>query len=109
MSQIELQNLPPNGERCQPMIGVQASRRAKTRLVYAENWAAESTLHGARRIVMDRDAAIVLPPSLVAGLLGMNIKVIPFVDHPWTFAIVCGVLIGAAAIQFWVFRRLNWI
>ncbi len=39
------------------MIGVQASRRAKTRLVYAENCAAESTLHGARRIVMDRDLA----------------------------------------------------
>ncbi len=54
-------------------------------------------------------AAIVLPPSLVAGVLGINVKVIPFSDHPWAFAIVCGVLIGAAAIQFWVFRRLKWI
>ncbi len=54
-------------------------------------------------------AAIVLPPSLVAGVLGINVKVIPFSDHPWAFAIVCGVLIGTAAIQFWVFRRLKWI
>ncbi len=54
-------------------------------------------------------AATVLPPSLVAGLLGMNINVIPFIDHPWAFAIVCGVLIGAAVIQYWVFRWRKWI
>ena len=54
-------------------------------------------------------AAIVLPPSFVAGLLGINVKVIPFSEHPWAFAIVCGALIGVAAIQFWVFRRLKWI
>ncbi len=54
-------------------------------------------------------AVIVLPPSLVTGILGMNVKVIPFVDHPWAFAIVCGVLIGAAAIQIWAFRLLKWI
>ena len=54
-------------------------------------------------------AAIVLPPSLVVGVLGMNIDAIPFADHPWAFAIVCGVLVGVAAIQFWVFRLLKWI
>ena len=53
-------------------------------------------------------AAIVLPPSLVAAVLGMSLR-IPFVDHPWAFAVVCGALLGAAGIQFWVFRRLKWI
>ena len=53
-------------------------------------------------------AAILLPPTFVAGVLSMNVQLLPGGDHPWAFAIVCGVFFGAAVIQVWVFRRLKW-
>ncbi len=54
-------------------------------------------------------AATLLPPTLVTGVLGINVDVIPGSEHPWAFFIVCGFLVGAAAIQILVFRRLKWI
>ncbi len=54
-------------------------------------------------------AALLLPASVVAGVLGINVKHIPFSDHPWTFAIVSGFLLAAAVVQDFVFRRLKFI
>lgn len=54
-------------------------------------------------------AAVLLPPTFVTGVLGINVDVIPGSGHPWAFFAVCGFLVAAAAIQFWLFRRLKWI
>ena len=59
--------------------------------------------------VLSLVAALLLPATVVAGVLGINVKHIPFSDHPWAFAIVSGFLLGAAVVQFFVFRRLKFI
>jgi zinc transporter len=54
-------------------------------------------------------AAIFLPPSLLAGIFGMNLAGIPHNDHQASFAIVTVLLFAMMAIEAWVLRRLKWI
>ncbi|MEP9404032.1 CorA family divalent cation transporter [Sphingomonas silueang] len=54
-------------------------------------------------------AMVFLPLTFVTGLLGMNVKGIPFADEPWAFAGVVALCAGmSAAIVAW-FRRKHWI
>lgn len=54
-------------------------------------------------------SAVLLPLSVVTGLLGVNVGGIPGADHPAAFAILCAALTILVAIQLWLFRRLRWI
>lgn len=54
-------------------------------------------------------AAVLLPPSLVAGLLGANVGGIPGADDPWAFAIVVLIVALIFPLEIWVLRRLKWL
>lgn len=54
-------------------------------------------------------SAILLPPSLVAGMFGMNLGGIPGGDWPWGFWLVGAVLAGMIALEVWILRRLGWV
>ncbi|MDH3452252.1 MAG: zinc transporter ZntB [Gammaproteobacteria bacterium] len=54
-------------------------------------------------------AALLLPPSLLTGLFGINVGGMPGVESRWAFAIVVIALPVLAAVQFMVLRRLRWI
>lgn len=54
-------------------------------------------------------AAILLPPSLVAGLLGVNVGGIPGSDHPWAFALVVSLILAIFPLEIWILRRLGWL
>lgn len=54
-------------------------------------------------------ATIMLPLSLVTGLLGINVDGIPGASWPWAFAFVCGLLAVLGIVEYWLFRRLRWI
>ena len=54
-------------------------------------------------------ATIFLPPSLLTGLLGVNVGGIPGVDEPAGFAIVCGLILAMCGFEAWLLRRLEWI
>jgi len=54
-------------------------------------------------------SAILLPPSLLTGLLGINVGGMPGVDHPWAFAIVAGLILGVGLLEFVLLRKLKWI
>lgn len=51
-------------------------------------------------------AFIILPPSFLAGLFGINAKNIPFIGHPRDFWIVLGIM-GLSVIGTWVFFKLK--
>lgn len=54
-------------------------------------------------------AALLLPPSVVAGLFGMNVGGIPGVHETWAFlAIVAFVAVSSAATLV-VLKRINWL
>jgi len=54
-------------------------------------------------------AAVLLPPSLIAGLLGANVSGIPMSDSPWAFPAVCLAIGGMAVLELWLLRRIGWI
>ena len=54
-------------------------------------------------------AAVLLPPSLLTGLLGVNVGGMPGVDHPMSFAIVVVLIVALAVVELVVLRRLKWI
>lgn len=54
-------------------------------------------------------AAILLPPSLIAGLLGANVGGIPGTGEPWAFALVCLVVILLFPLELYILRRLDWL
>lgn len=54
-------------------------------------------------------AAILLPPSLVTGLLGVNVGGMPGVEHPWAFTVVVVLLVVLAVLEVILLRRLKWI
>lgn len=54
-------------------------------------------------------AAIFLPPSLFAGVFGMNLAGIPGNQHELSFGAVVGILVVLMALEYWLLRRLKWI
>jgi zinc transporter len=54
-------------------------------------------------------AAVLLPPSLVAGILGVNIGGIPGSDDPGAFYELIGILGVLFLIQFIVLKWMKWL
>jgi len=54
-------------------------------------------------------AALLLPPSLLAGLLGANVEGIPFKDDPWAFGALCLTVLALFPIQIWVLKKIKWM
>ncbi len=54
-------------------------------------------------------AAVLLPPSLITGLFGINVGGMPGVENAWSFGLVVVGLVVLAAIEIVLLRRLKWI
>lgn len=54
-------------------------------------------------------AAVLLPPSLLTGLFGINVGGMPGVENIWAFTVVVVAIILIAVIEVIVLRRLKWI
>lgn len=50
---------------------------------------------------------VFLPLGILTGLFGINVGGMPGVDNPWAFSIVCLSLVGIAAFDVWLLRRLR--
>ena len=54
-------------------------------------------------------AALLLPPSVIAGLFGMNVGGIPGVNDSWAFALVVVVTVMISAATLYFLKRINWL
>jgi zinc transporter len=54
-------------------------------------------------------AAILLPPSLIVGLFGINVGGMPGMEHQWAFYEVLGLLVAIGVLEYVVLRKLKWI
>ncbi|WP_105384695.1 CorA family divalent cation transporter [Neorhizobium alkalisoli] len=54
-------------------------------------------------------AALLLPPSVVAGLFGMNVGGIPGVDEAWAFLIIVVFIAAISAGTLWILKRIEWL
>ncbi|MEY4761887.1 MAG: hypothetical protein RLZZ200_1743 [Pseudomonadota bacterium] len=50
-----------------------------------------------------------LPPSVIAGIYGMNFRHIPFLDSEWGFYSAIMLMISSAVIPWAVFKRRGWL
>jgi zinc transporter len=68
---------------------------------------AEKHANSANRLTLV--AALLLPPSLVAGLFGANVGGIPGTDTPWAFTTLAAVVLILFPLEIWLLRRLKWL
>jgi magnesium transporter len=55
-------------------------------------------------------AAIILVPTLIAGIYGMNFfRPFPAFDTPGGFWIAVGMMVVSGGVLYWVFRRRGWL
>lgn len=54
-------------------------------------------------------AFITLPLTLLTSLFGMNTNSAPFVEHPWGFWIITGMMLALATSCFAFFKYKNWL
>ncbi len=54
-------------------------------------------------------AAVLLPPSLLTGLLGINVGGMPGVDSPVAFTVVVIAIVALAVFEVWLLKRLRWL
>ena len=54
-------------------------------------------------------AALLLPPSVVAGLFGMNVGGIPGVNDTWAFIIIVVFVTITSVATLWMLRRIGWL
>ncbi len=54
-------------------------------------------------------AALLLPPSVVAGLFGMNVGGIPGVNDTWAFIIIVALVAITSIVTLYVLKRVNWL
>lgn len=50
-----------------------------------------------------------LPPSVIAGIYGMNFHHIPGLDSPWGFYGALGLMVLSAVLPWLVFKRRGWL
>jgi zinc transporter len=54
-------------------------------------------------------ATVLLPPSLITGILGINVGGMPGAESAWSFWIVIVLIIVLAVVEIVMLRRLKWI
>jgi magnesium transporter len=50
-----------------------------------------------------------LPPSVIAGIYGMNFQHIPWLDQQWGFYAALGLMVLSAIVPYLVFKRRGWL
>ncbi|HVF07878.1 MAG TPA: CorA family divalent cation transporter, partial [Actinomycetota bacterium] len=54
-------------------------------------------------------AAIVLVPTLIAGVYGMNFDHMPELDWKLGYPLAIGMMVGSSTLLYVVFRRKDWL
>jgi magnesium transporter len=54
-------------------------------------------------------AALMMFPTAIASIYGMNFKHIPGFFHPYGFHLAVGAMILVTIALIWVFRRKKWV
>jgi zinc transporter len=62
-----------------------------------------------RSLLISIVAFIFLPLTFITGLLGMNVKGIPYADEPWAFWGVCGICVLMGVLVLAWFARRHWL
>jgi magnesium transporter len=54
-------------------------------------------------------AVVFLPPTLIASIYGMNFETMPELAWPFGYPLALGLMLGAAFLSYWFFKRKGWL
>ena len=54
-------------------------------------------------------ALVFLPPTLIAGVFGMNFKYMPELEWPHGYPLSLALMAASAVLPLWYFKRRGWI
>jgi magnesium transporter len=54
-------------------------------------------------------AVLLMPPTLVASIYGMNFHHMPELDQPWGYPAALLLMLVAGALPYWIFKRKGWM
>ena len=54
-------------------------------------------------------AVILMPPTLIAGIYGMNFEYFPELKWHYGYAMSIAAMVASAIVPFWILKRLRWI
>jgi magnesium transporter len=52
---------------------------------------------------------VLLPPSVIGAIFGMNFDLIPAASQPWGFWGAIGLMVVSAVVPWWAFKRQGWL
>lgn len=52
---------------------------------------------------------IATPALVITGMYGMNLKHLPFQDHPHSWGIVISMILGVSALMLLILRKMRWL
>ena len=85
------------------------SVRERAALMHEELTDRRSEQMDARALLISIVALVFLPLTFITGLLGMNVKGIPYAEQPWAFWGVTGICLFLALLVLGWFVRSHWI
>jgi magnesium transporter len=54
-------------------------------------------------------AVVLMPPTLIASIYGMNFKVMPELDWPHGYPFALALMLCAAIVPYWIFKWKKWL
>jgi zinc transporter len=58
--------------------------------------------------LLSLDTLVVLPLTVISGMLGMNVGGVPGGETPWAFFATCALFAAVATVEIWLLRRAKW-
>jgi len=54
-------------------------------------------------------SVLIMPPTLVASIYGMNFRFMPELSWPFGYPLALAVMVAAGALPYWFFKRRGWL
>ncbi|HET7816458.1 MAG TPA: magnesium transporter CorA family protein [Sphingomicrobium sp.] len=54
-------------------------------------------------------AVVLMPPTLIAGIFGMNFRHMPELEWTYGYPLAIALIVTSAILPFWILKRLGWI
>lgn len=109
LSDIDKMRIRETAERTARYVDDLDSARDRASITHEELNSRLSEQMNKTMYIISLVAAIFLPLGFLTGLLGINVGGIPGSDYQLAFLIVCGVIVGIAFVEYWLFKRKKWL
>lgn len=109
LSQIDRENIRESFHHLSRIIELLDAIRERATLLHEEMANRNVEIANNNTYVLTIVAAIFLPLGFLTGLLGINVGGVPGMDNPWSFIIVCILMLVIGILEIIILKWLKWI